>query len=74
MHNSTSPIRTSLQRAFSRNDKRDQRLSALKHVLEHGSEDQYLELLTGWGVPSAQLGGLLNEFRRHRRDKRGLVL
>jgi len=70
--NHSFPIRTSLQRAFSHNAKRDQRLNALRNVLDHGSEDQYLELLTGWGVPSAQLGGLLNEFRRHRQDKRGL--
>jgi len=70
---SLRPIRTSLLRLFSRNGKRDERLNVLSELLQCGSEDQYLELLVGWGVPSADLAGLLNEFRGRRREKRGLL-
>ena len=58
---------------FCRNQKREERLTALSEILEYGSEDQYLQLLVGWGVPSVELNGLLNEFRSRRREKRGLL-
>jgi len=70
---SVRPIRTSFVRLFSGNGKRDERLTALSDILESGSEDQYLELLVGWGVPSADLAGLLNQFRGRRREKRRLL-
>lgn len=60
-------------RVLCRNEKRDERLTALSEILEYGSEEQYLELLVGWGVPSVELNGLLNEFRGRRREKRGLL-
>jgi hypothetical protein len=44
----------------------------LSAILEYGSEEQYLELLAGWRVPSVELNGLLNEFREKRREKKGL--
>ena len=55
------------------NRKRSHRLTLLAHVLEHGTEDDYVELLVGWGVPARRLEGLLNEFRHHRREKRHLL-
>jgi len=66
--------RTSLYSLFTQNRKRTDRLNTLNQVLEHGTEGDYLELLVGWGVPARNLEGLLNEFRRHRRTKRGLLL
>jgi len=59
-------------RVFCRNGKRNERLAALSAILEYGSEEQYLELLAGWRVPSVELNGLLNEFREKRREKKGL--
>jgi len=66
------PIRTSFLGLFVRDEKRDKRLSALSHVLEHGSEEQYLELLVSWGVPADALDDLLNQYRQRRKEKRGL--
>jgi len=66
-------VRTSFRSLFVTNRNRQNRLSSLSHVLEHGTEDDYLQLLVGWGVPAAKLEGLVNEFRQYRREKRGLV-
>lgn len=59
-------------RTSCRNKKRDARLTALSDIQEYGSEEQYLELLAGWHVPSVELVGLLNEFRT-KREKKGLL-
>jgi hypothetical protein len=67
-------LRTSLNPLSKQNRKRTERLNLLNQVLEHGTEDDYLELLVGWGVPARNLEGLLNEFRHHRRTKRRLLL
>lgn len=67
-------FRTSLQALSTPNRKRAERLKLLEQTLEHGTEEDYLELLVGWGVPARRLEGLLNEFRRHRRVKRELLL
>ena len=67
-------IRSSLSVLSAPNRKRAERIKALSQALEHGTEEDYLELLVGWGLPARNLEGLLNEFRRHRREKRGLLL
>ena len=67
-------FRTSLSILSTPNRQRAERVRLLSDVLEHGTEDDYLELLVGWGVPARRLEGLLNEFRRHRRVKRELLL
>jgi hypothetical protein len=66
-------IKSIFAKLFVRDRKREERLKALSDILEHGTEDQYWELLVSWGVPQDELESLLNEFRRQRRAKRGLL-
>jgi hypothetical protein len=66
-------IKSSLAGLFTKNKQRDEKLAALNDILEHGTEDQYVQLLITWNVPQDELEPLLNEFRRQRREKRGLL-
>ena len=66
-------IRTSLHVLSKPNRTYTEKAKALSHALEHGTEDDYLELLVGWGVPAGNLERLLTEFRHYRREKRGLL-
>ena len=72
MSSCSTSIRTSFLALFVRNGKREAQLSALSHVLEHGSEEEYLKLLIDWDVPGDALRELLNHYRAQRRAKRGL--
>ena len=66
-------LRTSLHILSTPNRAHTEKAKALSHTLEHGTEEDYLELLVGWGVPAYNLQRLLNEFRHYRRQKRGLL-
>ena len=66
-------LRSSLSKLFLRDKKREEKLKALRDILEYGTEDQYLELLVSWGVPREERESLLHEFRQQRSANRGLL-
>jgi hypothetical protein len=67
-------IKSSLSKLFSRDRKREEQLNALSDILDYGTEEQYLELLVSWKVPAGERAFLLQEFRKERNEKRGLLL
>jgi hypothetical protein len=59
---------------FTRDKKTEEKIKALNDILEHGTEEQYIELLLTWNVPQDEFERLLDSFRQQRREKRGLLL
>ena len=66
-------IKSSLAKLFRKDKKTRERLASLEEILEHGTEEQYIELLLTWHVPQDEFERLLNSFREQRREKRGLL-
>ena len=47
-----------------------EREETLAFLLDNGTEEDYIALLTNWGIPVTQ--ELIDEFRKRRKEKRGL--
>ena len=60
------------KRRLSDKEKRDY-TDELEEVLLYSAEETFLELLKNWRIPEAEWGEALNEFRRARDAKRGLL-